>query len=315
MNALLELINHANHVTCQNLPSHLLPSGPIKIQSRQHIGDEHPTTTDTTTDATADTTERGLVQSTGTLCFQGASSQVVFEYFTIDTLPSELFEWAYLLVTSNMKDMYDLYDDDGFNDVQKRNEMGEKEARYIVASVHLHPQQLEQKDTTELSSRWMTKRKHDIVDENAIEDHQDFRVKVPVGFVYFQYSSEPPLEDHISPMDGDGIENHSIHEDDLSLDHDMIPVLYCYELQVEPSYQHLGIGRKLMELLEPIAATFQMDKILLTVFKGNKKAMKFYRDKLRYEIDETSPSMCCSLEEANDFSYEILGKAIPRLSG
>ncbi|OQR83866.1 N-acetyltransferase [Achlya hypogyna] len=83
-------------------------------------------------------------------------------------------------------------------------------------------------------------------------------------------------------------------------------VLYVYELQIGPSLQRKGLGKRLMQLLELIGRKYKMKWILLTVFKANTSALTFYTHKLGYDIDETSPSQHGNLDE----SYEILSKPL-----
>lgn len=44
----------------------------------------------------------------------------------------------------------------------------------------------------------------------------------------------------------------------------------------------------------------------MTVFHNNQAAMKFYREKMKYEIDESSPSNYAD----DDQDYEILSKSL-----
>ncbi|XP_066319638.1 uncharacterized protein [Miscanthus floridulus] len=86
-----------------------------------------------------------------------------------------------------------------------------------------------------------------------------------------------------------------------------LPVLYVYELQMEPSAQGKGLGKFMMQLIEQMACKNQMGAVMLTVQKANTQAMAFYT-KLRYVISSTSPSRVdpqIGLEK----SYEILCKA------
>jgi ribosomal protein S18 acetylase RimI-like enzyme len=76
-------------------------------------------------------------------------------------------------------------------------------------------------------------------------------------------------------------------------------VLYVYELQVQAKYRKLGIGKRLMHLLEKIAQGNGMDSVMLTVFKANENAMDFYTQGLRYSVDDDSPPHA---------DYEILCK-------
>ncbi|PUZ77864.1 hypothetical protein GQ55_1G406800 [Panicum hallii var. hallii] len=85
-----------------------------------------------------------------------------------------------------------------------------------------------------------------------------------------------------------------------------LPVVYVYELQMEPSAQGKGLGKFMMQLVEQIACKNQMGAVMLTVQKANTQAMAFYT-KLRYVISSTSPSQVdpqIGLEK----SYEILCK-------
>nr|CAB3447985.1 unnamed protein product [Digitaria exilis] len=85
-----------------------------------------------------------------------------------------------------------------------------------------------------------------------------------------------------------------------------LPVVYVYELQMEPSSQGKGLGKFMMQLIEQIACKNQMGAVMLTVQKANTQAMSFYT-KMRYVISSTSPSRVdpqIGLEK----SYEILCK-------
>ncbi|KAJ1281226.1 hypothetical protein BS78_04G291200 [Paspalum vaginatum] len=68
-----------------------------------------------------------------------------------------------------------------------------------------------------------------------------------------------------------------------------LPVVYVYELQMEPSAQGKGLGKFMMQLIEQIACKNKMGAVMLTVQKANTEAMAFYT-KLRYVISSTSPS-------------------------
>eukprot|EP00644_Phytophthora_capsici_P007891 jgi/Phyca11/20410/fgenesh1_pg.PHYCAscaffold_63_\ len=83
-------------------------------------------------------------------------------------------------------------------------------------------------------------------------------------------------------------------------------VLYLYEVQLSPSVQCKGLGKFLMQLLLLVARKHGMELMVLTVFKSNTGAMRFYRERLGFEIDETSPSACGD----NSQDYEILSKSV-----
>ncbi|KAJ8338038.1 hypothetical protein SKAU_G00370040 [Synaphobranchus kaupii] len=83
-------------------------------------------------------------------------------------------------------------------------------------------------------------------------------------------------------------------------------VLYCYEVQLENKMRRKGLGKFLIQILQLIANSTQMKKVMLTVFKHNHGAYQFFREALQFEIDDNSPSMsgCCG----DDCSYEILSR-------
>ncbi|KAK6291734.1 N-alpha-acetyltransferase 40 isoform X2 [Coregonus clupeaformis] len=83
-------------------------------------------------------------------------------------------------------------------------------------------------------------------------------------------------------------------------------VLYCYEVQLESRVRRKGLGKFLIQILQLIANSTQMKKVMLTVFKHNRGAYQFFREALQFEIDDTSPSMsgCCG----DDCTYEILSR-------
>ncbi|CAG0895189.1 unnamed protein product [Cyprideis torosa] len=83
-------------------------------------------------------------------------------------------------------------------------------------------------------------------------------------------------------------------------------VLYCYELQVAPCAQGIGLGKHMMRTLEIIGfKKADMCKVVLTCFKHNVRAMRFYKEALGYKEDITSP---VPGYDGDDFDYEILSK-------
>merc|ERR1712150_416695 len=81
-------------------------------------------------------------------------------------------------------------------------------------------------------------------------------------------------------------------------------VLYVYEIQLEDSEKKKGLGKFMMQVLEIMAFKADMRKIMLTCFKHNPAAQKFFKTALKYEIDETCP--IDDVYEQND--YEIVSK-------
>ena len=91
------------------------------------------------------------------------------------------------------------------------------------------------------------------------------------------------------------------------------PITYLYELQISQTSQ--GHGQSLMTLIELLSLQFQMRQVVLTVFKCNTGAMRFYLNKLKgYAVDESSPSNFEGGE--NELAeYEILSKRIGLVGG
>jgi ribosomal protein S18 acetylase RimI-like enzyme len=94
------------------------------------------------------------------------------------------------------------------------------------------------------------------------------------------------------------------------LDDDEVPgyaVLYVYEIQVGQSHAGLGIGTFLMNLLQDVAHTVGLDKVALTALKSNVTALRFYKDRLGFKLDDTDPS-----HGGETADYEILSKSASR---
>ena len=78
--------------------------------------------------------------------------------------------------------------------------------------------------------------------------------------------------------------------------------LYVYELHIHPDFQRQGLGEELMRLAKCFAIEFKMDKVMLTAFRSNTPALKFY-EKLSFKPDKSSPGK----EEAD---YMILSSRL-----
>ncbi|GAD94037.1 GNAT family acetyltransferase Nat4, putative [Paecilomyces variotii No. 5] len=65
-------------------------------------------------------------------------------------------------------------------------------------------------------------------------------------------------------------------------------VIYCYEIHLAPAMQGKGVGKRMMDLYEEIGRRVGLEKAMLTVFKANAVASRFY-ERLGYEVDEYSP--------------------------
>nr|CAG4652367.1 EOG090X0MNC [Triops cancriformis] len=91
----------------------------------------------------------------------------------------------------------------------------------------------------------------------------------------------------------------------FDMDYDR-PVLYCYEVQVEPAFLRKGLGKLLVQLLALVAFKSQLHKVVLTVFRHNSDARAFFQS-LGYSTDETSP-------EEDETDYMILSRINPQLA-
>lgn len=78
--------------------------------------------------------------------------------------------------------------------------------------------------------------------------------------------------------------------------------LYVYELHVDPNYQRQGLGLDLMRMANILAASFKMDKIMLTVFRSNTVGLSFY-NKLNFHSDKSCPAK-------NESDYMILSSKV-----
>ncbi|KAL4237358.1 N-alpha-acetyltransferase 40 [Mactra antiquata] len=86
-------------------------------------------------------------------------------------------------------------------------------------------------------------------------------------------------------------------------------ILYCYEIQLTECVRRKGLGKFLMQILELLAHKTEMLKVMLTVFKANDNAVKFFMEALKFEVDDISPDDGMYEEEAR---YWILSKPIKR---
>lgn len=66
------------------------------------------------------------------------------------------------------------------------------------------------------------------------------------------------------------------------------PVIYIYEIHLAESMRGLGLGSHLMKMVESIARSVGLGKLMLTVFSSNKGARRLY-EKLGYTKDQCSP--------------------------
>ncbi|KAJ5498133.1 Acyl-CoA N-acyltransferase [Penicillium expansum] len=87
-------------------------------------------------------------------------------------------------------------------------------------------------------------------------------------------------------------------------------VVYCYEIHLSPKARGRGVGNLLMSQMEGIGRAVGLEKSMLTVFKSNEIARRFY-DRLGYEVDEYSPQpRMLRNGTIKDVDYLILSKML-----
>ncbi|KAK4862483.1 hypothetical protein LT330_002616 [Penicillium expansum] len=87
-------------------------------------------------------------------------------------------------------------------------------------------------------------------------------------------------------------------------------VVYCYEIHLSPKARGRGVGNLLMSQMEGIGRAVGLEKSMLTVFKSNEIARRFY-DRLGYEVDEYSPQpRMLRNGTVKDVDYLILSKML-----
>ncbi|PYI22230.1 acyl-CoA N-acyltransferase, partial [Aspergillus violaceofuscus CBS 115571] len=69
---------------------------------------------------------------------------------------------------------------------------------------------------------------------------------------------------------------------------DGFEVVYCYEVHLAAAAQRQGLGARLMRVFLRIGEQLGMAKAMLTVFRANGAAIRFY-ERLGFGVDESSP--------------------------
>ncbi|CAF0707703.1 unnamed protein product [Brachionus calyciflorus] len=80
-------------------------------------------------------------------------------------------------------------------------------------------------------------------------------------------------------------------------------VIYCYELQIEDKFRRFGLGKFMMDILECLCENLELEKVMLTVSKYNQTGLKFFKEKMKYTLDETDLN-----DDDPSVDYEILSK-------
>ena len=94
------------------------------------------------------------------------------------------------------------------------------------------------------------------------------------------------------------------------------PVCYVYEAHVAADARGCGVGEALMRAAERAAAGAGMRACMLTVFRDNPRAARFYMSRLGYAVDASSPEHFPEMRIApradgrntGEHAYQILSK-------
>ncbi|PYH78408.1 acyl-CoA N-acyltransferase [Aspergillus uvarum CBS 121591] len=93
---------------------------------------------------------------------------------------------------------------------------------------------------------------------------------------------------------------------------DGFEVVYCYEVHLAAAAQRQGLGARLMRVFLRIGEQLGMAKSMLTVFRANEAAIRFY-ERLGFGVDESSPRpRRLRNGTVKDPDYRILSRAYAR---
>ncbi|KAJ3020373.1 UNVERIFIED_CONTAM: hypothetical protein HDU68_010218 [Siphonaria sp. JEL0065] len=217
------------------------------------------------------------------------SMNFLLVWFPFNALPKPLLAFCFNLVKSNLYNLYIDAQDTGWSDRGKMKELSDVNGRYVIA--FRRPNE---------PSKFISH-----VDYIPLESDS------PLGFLYYVCCMEDSYDDVDGGMNGDGkapvIYWYAILL--LLYVYDLIPNAYLnsMELQLTPEARNTGLGTTLMQIQEQTGKLLSLRKSMLTVFKKNEGAMRFYK-RLGYTPDNISPSMCMSEKRAGRYSYEIMKK-------
>lgn len=86
-----------------------------------------------------------------------------------------------------------------------------------------------------------------------------------------------------------------------------VPILYVYEVHLAESLRGLGLGNHLMHVVDALAQSVGLQKVMLTCFLCNKKAHQFYTDH-DFVKDVCSPEDRKTRNKVVPMDYVILSK-------
>lgn len=119
--------------------------------------------------------------------------------------------------------------------------------------------------------------------------------------------SSGPEQDSTSPADKTGVLGFLSF---MVTYEDGKEVVYCYEIHLSPMARGRGLGGLLMGRMEEIGRSVGLEKAMLTVFKSNETARRFY-ERGGYGVDESSPQpRRLRNGTIKEFEYLILSKKL-----
>eukprot|EP00985_Skeletonema_marinoi_P015634 scaffold8120_cov130-Skeletonema_marinoi.AAC.1 len=181
-------------------------------------------------------------------------------------LPELILQQCLDLFERNMGEMYKK-SEWGLDMEEKRGELLHEDARFLIIILEddIADNDAADADDNETTTAAVTDPSTDDIIIKSTTSPKQPQQEV-IGFAHFRYE---PDEDSPSSTP-------------------LSPITYLYELQI--SLTSHGLGKTLMTLIELLSLQLHMNKVILTVFKCNTGAMRFYLDKLKgYDVDECSP--------------------------
>ncbi|KLJ12240.1 hypothetical protein EMPG_12697 [Blastomyces silverae] len=210
---------------------------------------------------------------TPTITDQERYDTYTIEIHSSSSIPKTDLESCFLLVKLTSSEMYK-HSTTGWSPVKKKNEMKLLDMRYMLLVRSTTPGSPQPPPPTTTKSEC-----HKILDKRARTPQTGGRELG--GFLSFMVTYEDEIE-----------------------------VLYCYEIHLAPELQHRGLGKMLLGYYEEIGRNIGLQKTMLTVFKANGPAIRFY-ERLGYGEDEFSPKpMKLRNGHIREYDYMILSKVI-----
>lgn len=90
---------------------------------------------------------------------------------------------------------------------------------------------------------------------------------------------------------------------------DDTPVSYLYEVHTSTTWRSKGLGSLLLSALQTLSLANGINKVMLTVFTANKRAVSLYKDKFGFEVDESSPKPRRIRTAVHQADYVILSRS------